>query len=170
MKYSLRVKNASCDLEMIKSFQTTIGSELPTDYVAFLRHSNGGKPDTAKCLLKFRTFAKIERYSALAVSEFYSIVISGGIKNVIENMNGFLPNGFLPIAALASGEPLLLSVRAQSHGWIYILERDYVEDGNDPATIISKSFNELLDNLRDIEELDTIMDNVQACNERYFHL
>jgi hypothetical protein len=166
--HQLHVAHPGCSDEALGLLAAKMGKALPSDYIDFLRSSNGGEPSTLNCLFKYRTFAKRNKHSAMTVSRWLSVDFSNGILTTIDNMAGMLPSGYIPIAELASGDALLMSLKSGTHGWIYIMEPDYVDDGNDPVTVLAKSFSDFLPALRDLQELDTIMTVTPSCNESYF--
>lgn len=158
-----RVENRVRPPEYVARKEKKFGINLPGDFRDFLVSHNGGQPHEDNNTFKYKSFFRKAFNNELTITNFYSV---DEIEATIEKMSGVLPSGYIPIARLNNGSPLLLCGKLGKYlGYIYILESDYIEDGAEPVTVISSSFTELTANLKGVEEN---LDDIDPCNLRYY--
>lgn len=137
--------------EMIDDFFSSHGLTCPSDYRSFLQKYNGGSfnevyiPNTPLGPL----FASY--FSTLAPSK------SRHIPTQIENLDEYIPTGFVPVAEDPGGNLYLLDCdqSLDRNGKVYFWNHENAEPSDDPVlssfnniTFIFDSFSEFLDSLR----------------------
>ncbi len=167
MRHKLSRSNEGCSENEIAQFESTIGFGLPLEYRLFLRDANGGVPCSQNCLYLYRSFVRPSRTSTGSIGRWLSLNGHLGITECIKNMGGMLPRGYLPIAELASGDPLVLCALGDRSGYVYQVEFDYIDEGDSPQTILSLSFGGFLSILQDMNDLESIVQNGVPCNQAF---
>ncbi len=86
------------------------------------------------------------------------------IARAIESMDGMLDRGFVPVATVSNGDPIVISKMINEHGFVYLYDGDEMDADNIPKTKLHDSFTEFIKSLTHIDELDTIVKNGISCN------
>ena len=154
--------------EAIQAFEAQIGAQLPDDYKLFLLTQNGG---TISSLLVYRRAKTsgcipVAPEEHLAETEIEGIRILFGLSGQAKNKNSLerqfrlygndVPKGFLIIGRDYFSEIILISLRRDTYGRIYYLEREGLEIPDEVLAewgecynvyFIANSFTEFLDGL-----------------------
>jgi SMI1 / KNR4 family (SUKH-1) len=143
---ALRFPRASS--AQIAAFAARWEVSLPTDYVDFLTRYNGGS--FAECFFKGSALGDlvVSRFYTLADSEHYSI------ENSLNNLDGYVPSKFVPVAADPGGNLFLLALDSAHFGKVYFWNHErpaFSEDGAfedfDNLTLLADSFDQFLSHL-----------------------
>ena len=127
--------------------------EFPEDYKKFLLEYNGGIPE--KTLIYFSNDGGIiDLFFGFCDDDIYGLR-----KNNASYLNR-KPSNMMPIACDPGGNLFLMSIRGNDYGSIYFWDHEFeVEDDQEAdysnLTFVAKSFTDLINNLRDISELDS---------------
>lgn len=128
---------------------------FPDDYKSFLLKYNGGEPD--KTLIYFGNEGGIiDVFLGINKEYCYSI------KRKNNMFIGRVPSNTIAIASDPGGNLFLISIRGDDYGQIYFWDHEFEVDWNSGQeadysnlTFVAKSFTDLINNLRDISELDS---------------
>lgn len=126
--------------------------QFPEDYKKFLLDYNGGTPD--KTLIYFESDEGVITYFlGICNDSIY------GIRNINNRFINRIPTNTLPIARDPGGNLFLMSIRGDDYGSVYFWDHEeevYEDEEPDYSnmTLVAKSFTELVNNLKDISELD----------------
>ena len=130
--------------------------KFPEDYKKFLLEYNGGIPE--RDIVSFTEKDEItENYIELILGICNEYAYSLKRKN---NMfHNRIPSNTIIIASDPGGNLFLMSIRGDDYGTIYFWDHEEeVCEGQEPdysnLIFVAKSFTDLLNNLKDISELD----------------
>jgi hypothetical protein len=129
--------------------------EFPKDYRKFLLEYNGGIPE--KALIYFSNDGGIiDLFFGICDDDIY------GLKSNNNSYINRIPSNTIAIACDPGGNLFLISIRGDDYGQIYFWDHEFEVDWNSGQeadysnlTFVAKSFTDLINNLRDISELDT---------------
>jgi cell wall assembly regulator SMI1 len=129
--------------EQIEFVESLIGAKLPESYVAFLRFSNGGRPEAR--IFYDRTEGSREEWEVDRI--FHLGSDTNSTENVIWNYQhrwAGAPREVLPIAEDGSGNLICLDLTDQGNGRVIVWVHD---DPDLPIVEVSNSFEEFIDSL-----------------------
>jgi hypothetical protein len=132
--------------------------KFPEDYREFLLEYNGGIP--SKNILSFieknnKTEDYIDIFFGICDDDIY------GLKSNNNSYINRIPSNTIAIACDPGGNLFLISIRGEDYGQIYFWDHEEEVDWNSDQeadysnlTPVAKSFTDLINNLKDISELD----------------
>lgn len=128
--------NRKIDLVEFKKFLETLDFELPDDYTAFLKGSNGGQPE--------ENIVKIGFDDSLSffITSFLGIGTKDEIDDIKWNVNVLkdrIPTGYVPIARAEGGNFICINLNHDNWGQIYLWLHE-----EEIVYRIAPSFNELM--------------------------
>ncbi|MFL9872420.1 SMI1/KNR4 family protein [Paraburkholderia megapolitana] len=150
------VRHDGASDEEIDEFFSSRGLACPADYRAFLQKYNGG------CFNE--GYLADTSLGPLLVSYFSTLAPSKNrhIPTQIENLDEYIPSGFVPIADDPGGNLYLLDCdrNSERNGKIYFWNHESAEPSEDPVlssfnniTLLFDSFADFLDAMKDKSEV-----------------
>ncbi len=116
-------KYGSLTLENLKAFETRLGTRLPESYRRFLLKHNGGRGNGAK------GFGYLHHFFGIHQGPNWSRL------SHFAELNGIIPNGFLPIATNPCGDEICLCIFGANRGAVYFWNH---EAGPEPSASLTK--------------------------------
>lgn len=125
-----------------------LGGRAPDDYVDFLLMHNGGRADNST--FEFKDGAGETTKSRVAWFFGLADDVSYGLSANVEDYEGRIPVGFLPVGSDPFGNLLLLCLASESYGsvWFWDHEEEQEEPDLSNMSRLAASFGEFLDTLR----------------------
>lgn len=133
--------------------------KFPEDYKEFLLKYNGGISE--KNIISFvenqhQTEDYIDLFFGICDDDIY------GLKSNNNSYINRIPSNTIAIACDPGGNLFLISIRGDDYGHIYFWDHENEVDWNSNQeadysnlTFVAKSFTDLINNLRDVSELDS---------------
>lgn len=141
--------------EAIAAAQSAVGLQFPPDYLLFLKHFNGGRPQPDGFAIQWQPGqAPADDWKTSAMSWFYAIGSAVRSTDLVRvNAVSFrdrLPQGTLAFASDAGGNQMLLALAGPFAGKVLFWCKDHeVGEGGVPGYdnvgIVADSFQDLLD-------------------------
>lgn len=135
-----RARAAPSDDE-VRKVEAQLGVKLPADYLAFVKHSNGGTPQTNI----FRISAKIES----GINQFIPFDKIAYESGLIREQ---VTNKYVPIAYAEGGNYLCIAATGTEAGMVYFL--DHEVPGLDALTQLADSLPAFLELLKPFDTKD----------------
>lgn len=123
---------------------------MPKDYREFLLVYNGGYPEPdAFHFIGSEDGSTIDRFLGIGVGEH------SNLEKYLKTYEGRLPCDFFPIAHDPGGNLICIGTKGQYKGQIFFWDHEYEADEEEPnmsnMSLVSQSFQELMDNLYELD-------------------
>jgi hypothetical protein len=141
--------------EQISRFESTLGIQLPVDYSAFLRQTNGGHPEPDAFPIQNNPFD-----THALIAWFFALDDKGIYNDLLSNINAYsdlIPADLMPIAIDPGGSFICIATGGENRGAIYFWdEAERYPPGQIPdyhnIYFVAHSFNELLNSLSELPD------------------
>lgn len=146
--YRVERINPSVAPEDVVHFEARTGISLPEDYRTFLLRFNGGRPVPDAFDIPDRA-TRVRLDVLLGINPDNAAV---DIEQELNDLEGRLPEGFIPIGRDPGGCPLLLCTLGEERGKLYYWDMDYILDATDEegnTYEIAEGIHEFLEGLKD---------------------
>lgn len=118
-------KKQLTDLDLLE-----LNLELPKEYKSHILDFNGGRPKK-RCFKEF----SIHYFHAIKYSDY-------PLEEILEDLEGVLPEGFFPIAEDGGGNQFCISLNKDNYGYIYMWYHDVDEE--DAVVFLTTGFDEFI--------------------------
>ena len=135
--------------EQIGQFEVRNNLALDSSYKKFLLEINGGEPTPDRLLIPGW------HGGSTAINRFFGLEEKGSydLENSLQNVEEYVPSGFVPIGEDSGGNLLCLGTVGTYSGKVYFWDHEEVQGVNPQKLIeVAANFEELLDSLLPLDD------------------
>lgn len=155
----IKSHNIILDEQKIRKFALNKKTQLPKDYMEFLKKYNGGIPED-------NIFS--EREINFSIDSFFGVGVESYNDIIIETsqLAGRIPIDSIPIARVEGGDLILLSLNEDRFGKVYLWEHEKELEcdlkHNSSLVEIDTTFNNFIESIKKMEEYDVEQESYEV--------
>ncbi|KNE20710.1 SMI1/KNR4 family protein [Virgibacillus pantothenticus] len=152
----IEASNVKFDKAEFSDFENKLGTNLPVDYVSFLKEKNGGTPEPN--ILELST----GEINSISITDFFGVKLEeiNDLNSQYNIYKGRIPRNNIPICRVEGGNIVCLNVEDKTISfWDHDIEliKEELKPRN-PLIYIAESFNDFLESIKPYNTEDEMDD------------